>query len=154
MASPIAFARLAGTKAVKRLGSAAVNSGLASVRARTHSQLSKNLAGNPQASRSHRSTWGIPRRRGNRMASGPSSSQMIRMASHASRDRKCEPAQRSEVDRLASMKSCTGPIETAINAGPWLESAANAVAKAAVRSRWSQIVWSGTRLSAGSIFQR
>ena len=139
-----------GTSATRRLGSAAAKSGLASVFDSFQSQFSNHSRGSFISSRSQTSTCGRPRSRGNRIASGPSRRQTTFMASHARRESKCEPAHRSEVVRAAAMKLCTGPMERASNAASPLGSAAKAPAKAEVRSRWSQMEWSGTRVSAGS----
>ena len=147
-ASALAWAR--GTIATKRFGSAAANSGLASVAPCAHSQSANQSAGRPHSSRSHKSTCGTPRSRGNKMASGPSAWHSGFMASQARRASKCEPAHRSEVERAASIKLCTGPSARVSKAASPLGSAANAPAKAEVRSRWSQMLWSGTRVSAGS----
>ena len=145
----------AGTMATSLLGSAAANRGLASVPCRTHSQLfAKRLGSSPISSRSHRSTSGTPRSWGKITASGPSRSQITLRPCQAMRDSRCEPAHRSELVRAWAMKSCTGPKLIDSNAGLAPLSAANAEAKAAERSRWVQMVWSGMRVSAGSCCHR
>ena len=109
-------------------------------------------AGRPQVSRSHTSTCGTPRKRGNKMASGPRRSHTTRMASHDKRASRCDPAHRSSILRALAMKGCTGPMESVSKAASPCGSAAKAPAKALVRSRWSQMEWSGIRVSAGSSF--
>ena len=84
------------------------------------------------------------------MASGPRRSHTTFAASHDSRASRCDPAQRSEVLRAAAMKLWTGPMESASNAASSSGSSAKAPANAETRSRWSQMEWSGMRVSAGS----
>lgn len=61
-------------------------------------------------------------------------------ALQAMRDKRCEPAHRSEVVQAAAMKSCTGPKLMESKAASPCGSVAKAVAKALERSRCDQML--------------